>query len=185
MGTNCAPLVADLFLLCYERDFMLSLSEDNQSDVIEAFDSTSRYLADLLNMDSNFFDSMVNRIYPSELQLNKANVSDTEASFLDLHSSISDGFVKTKIYDKRDDFDFDIVNFPFLDGDVPRSTSHGVYISQLIRFARVSSHVDDFNTRKVLTAKLLRQGYRYHKLRKAFSKFYRRHFDIVSKCNVG
>ena len=86
----------------------------------------------------------------------------------------------------RDDFDFDIVNFPFLDGDVPRSASNGVYISQLIRFARVSSHVDDFNTRnKVLTAKLLRQGYRYHKLRKAFSKFYRRHFDIVSKYNVG
>ena len=109
---------------------------------------------------------------------------DVEASFLDLHLSISDGFVKTKIYDKRNDFD--IVNFPFLDGDVPRSASYVVYISQLIRFARVSSHVDDFNTRnKVLTAKLLRQGYRYHKLRKAFSKFYRRHFDIVSKFNVG
>ena len=106
---------------------------------------------------------MVNRIYPSELQLNKANVSDTEASFLDLYLSLSDGFVKTKIYDKRDDLDFDIVNFPFLDSDVPRSTSYGVYISQLIRFARVSSHFDDFNTRnKVLTAKLLRQGYRYH-----------------------
>ena len=103
--------------------------------------------------------------------------SDAEASFLELHLTISDGFVKTKIYDKRDDFDFDIVNFPFLDGDV---------ISQLIRFARVSSHVDDFNTRnKALTAKLLRQGYRYHKLRKVFSKFYRRHFDIVSKYNVG
>ena len=87
---------------------------------------------------------------------------------------------------KRDDFDFDIVNFPFLDGDVPRSTSSGVYISQLIRFARVTSHVDDRNTRnKVLTAKLLRQGYRYHKIRKAFSNFYRRHFDIVSKYNVG
>ena len=98
----------------------------------------------------------------------------------------SDGFVKTKIYDKRDDFDFDIVNFSFLYGDGPRSASYGVYISQLIRFARVSSHVDDFNTRnKVLAAKLLRQGYRYHKLRKAFSKFYRRHFDIVSKYNVG
>ena len=88
--------------------------------------------------------------------------------------------MKTKIYDKRDDFD--IVNFHFLDGDVPHSASYGVYISQLIRFARVSSHVDDFNTRnKVLTAKLLRQGYRYHKLHKAFCKFYRRHFDIVSK----
>ena len=101
---------------------------------------------------------------------------------MDLHFIY--GFVKTKIYDKRDDFD--IVKFPFLDGDVRRSTSYGVYISQLIRFARVSSHVDDFNTRnKVLTAKLLRQGYRYHKRCKAFSKFYRRHFDIVSKFNVG
>ena len=165
---------------------MLSLSEDNQSDIIKAFSSTSPYQDDLLNNDNNFFDSMVNRIYPSELQLNKANMSVIEASFLDSHLSISDGFVKTKNYDKRDDFDLDIVNFPFLDGDVPRSTSYGVYISQLIRFARVSSHFDDFNTRnKVLTAKFLRQGYRYHKIRKAFSKFYRRHFDIVSKYNVG
>ena len=77
------------------------------------------------------------------------------------------------------------MNFPFLDGDVPRSASFGVYISQLIRFARVSSYVDDFNNRnKVLTAKLLRQGYRYHKLHKAFSILYRRHFNIVSKYNV-
>ena len=76
---------------------------------------------------------------------------------MDLHLPISDGFVKTKIHDKRDDFDFDIVNFPFLYGDVPRSASYGVYISQIIGFSRVSSHVDDFNTRsKVLTAKLLR-----------------------------
>ena len=113
---------------------------------------------------------MVNRIYPSELQLNKTNVPDTEASVLDLHLSISDGFVKTKIYDKRDDFD--IVNFPFLDGDVPRLTSYGVNISQLIRFARGSCHVDDFNTcDMVLTAKLLRQGYKYHKIRKAFQNF--------------
>ena len=73
------------------------------------------------------------------------------------------------------------MNFPFLDGDVPRSTCCGVYISQLIHFARVSSHVDDFYTRnKVLTAKILGQGYRYHKLCKAFSKFYRWHFDLVS-----
>ena len=134
-GTNCAPLVADLFLFCYERDFM---------------------------------------------------TSHTEAPFLDLHLSISNGFVSSKIYDKRDDFDFDIVNFPFLDGDVPRSTSYGVYSSQLIRFARVSSHVVDFNARnKSLTAKLLQGGYRYHKLQKTFSKFYRRHYELISKFSVG
>ena len=121
---------------------------------------------------------MVSQIYPSELQLNKANASDTEAAFLDLNLSISNDIVSTKIYDKRDDFDFEIVNFPFLDGDVPRSTSYGVYISQLIHFARASSYVADFNTRnKLLTQKLLKQGYRYHKLRKTFSKFYRRYYD--------
>ena len=107
---------------------MLSLSDDNQSKVIEAFNSTSRYLDELLNIDNAFFDSMVNHIYPSELQMNKANISDTEAAFLDLHLSISNGFVKTKLFDKRDDFDFDIVNFLFLDGDVPR---YGVYIFNL------------------------------------------------------
>ena len=159
MGTNCAPLVADLFLFCYERDFMTSLSDVKQAEIIEAFKSTSRYLDDLLNIDNPYFEGMVNRIYPPELQLNKANTSDSEAPFLDLHLSISNGFVSSKIYDKRDDFDFDIVNFPFLDGDVPRSTSYGVYISQLFRFARVSSQVADFNARnKSLTAKLLQQA---------------------------
>ena len=137
MGTNCAPLVADLFLFCYERDFMTSLSGVKQAEIIEAFKSTSRYLDDLLNIDNPYFEGMVNRIYPPELQLNKANIADTEAPFLDLHLSISNGFVSSKICDKRNDFDFDIVNFPFLDGDVPRSTSYGVYISQLIRLARV------------------------------------------------
>ena len=84
---------------------------------------------------------MVSQIYPSEPQLNNANTSDTEAAFLDLYLSISNDIVSTKIYDKRDDFDFEIVNFPFLDSDFPRSTSYGVYISQLIRFARASSYV--------------------------------------------
>ena len=92
--------------------------------------------------------------------------------FLDLHLSISNDIVSTKIYDKCDNFDFGNVNFPFLDGDVPHSKSYGIYISQLIRFARESSLVADFNTCNKLTQKLLKQGYRYHKLRKTFSKFY-------------
>ena len=164
-GINCAPHVADLFLFCYERNFMKDLSSDNQADFIKACNSSSRYLDDLLNIEG-----MINKIYPPELQLNKANTSDTKAPFLDLHLSISNGFVSSRIYDKRDDFDFDIVNFPFLDGDVARGPSYGVYISQLIRFARVCSHVDDFNTRnKCFTAKL---------------KFYRRHYELISKFNV-
>ena len=129
IGTNFAPLVADLFLVCYERDFMTSLSDDNQTDIIEAFDSTSRYLDYLLNIDNPYFEGMVNQIYPPDLQLNKAYTSDTEAPFLDLYLSISNGFNSSKIYDKRVDFDFDIVNFPFLDGDVPRRPSLSVYFT--------------------------------------------------------
>ena len=94
---------------------------------------------------------------------------------MDLHLPISNGFVSSKIYDKHDDFDFDNVKIHFLHGDVPRRPSSVVYISQLIRFTRVCSHVEEFNARnKCLTAKLPKQCYRYHKLRIAFSKFYRR-----------
>ena len=99
MGTTCASLVADLFLFCYEMLFMMS-------DIIDAFNTTSRYLEDNLNINNVYFDNMVGQIFPSELQLNKANTSDTKAAFLDLHLSISNDIVSIKIYDKRDDFDF-------------------------------------------------------------------------------
>ena len=99
---------------------------------------------------------MVGQIYPTELQLIKADSSDTEAPFLDLSLSITNRIVSSKIYDKRDNLNFEIVNVPFLDDDVPRSTSYGVYISQLIRFGRVCSN--DNNRNLLLTAKLLKQG---------------------------
>ena len=156
-GTNCAPLVADLFLFCYERDFMLSLSDNNQADDVEAFNSTARYLDDLLNIDNHYFAQMVSQICPTY-----------EAPFLDLDLSITNGIVSTKIYDKLDDFNFEIVNFPFLDG-----SCFSLPFLRCIHFAtyflaRVCSHVDDFNNRdKFLTSKLLKQGYRYHKLYKA------------------
>ena len=100
--------------------------------------------------------------------------------------SISNDIVSSKMFDKHDDLDFELVNFPFLDGDVPRSTSYGVYLSQLIHFARASSHVTDFNSRnKLLTQKLIKQGHWYHKLRKTISKLYRRYYDFISKFQVG
>ena len=107
----------------------MSLSTYKDAEIIEALKSRSRYLVDLLNIDNIYFDGMIKQIYPLELQLNKANSSDTEGPFLDLHLSISDDFVSSKIYDKCDDFDFHIVNFQFLDGDIPRATSYGIYIS--------------------------------------------------------
>ena len=129
---------------------------------------------------------MVSQIYPSELQLNKANTSDAKATFLDLHLSISNDNVSTKINDNVTTFVLKLSISHFLDGDVPRSTSYGAYISQLIRFARASSYVTDFNTcNKLLIQKLLKQGYWYHKLCKTFSKFYRRYYELISKFQIG
>ena len=85
MDTNCAPLIDDLFLFFYERDFMMSLSDDKQADIIDAFNTTSRYLGNILNINKVYFDNMVSQIYLSEIQLNKANIPDTNAAFLDLH----------------------------------------------------------------------------------------------------
>ena len=84
MGANCAPLAADLFLFCYERDFMVSLSDDKQADIIGAFNITSRYLDDILKINNVYFYNKVSQIYPTELRLNKANTSYTIAVFLDL-----------------------------------------------------------------------------------------------------
>ena len=127
LGTNCVPLL----LVCFcsaMRGFMKSLKKEKRYDLIYAFNSTVRYLDDLLNIDNIHFEHMVHRIYPAVLQFNKAKASDTEAAFLDLNVSIHNDIVSTKIYVKRDDFNFYIVNFPFLDGDVPRRPSYGVYV---------------------------------------------------------
>ena len=172
MGTDCAPLVAVLLLFCCERDCMVSLSDDKRADVIGAFGTASGCLGDVFDVGNVCFDNMVGQMCPSELQLNGANASGTEAAFLDLHLSVSNDIVSTKICDERDDFDFEIVSFPFLDGGVPRSASYGVCVSQLICFARASGCVAGFNARNgLLTRRLLKQGCRCHGLRKTFSKF--------------
>ena len=182
MGTNCAPLVADLFLYCHEKHFMDKLVNSNKTNLIECFNRTSRYLDDILNLDNPHFHKYIPKIYPKELTLTKANSSDQKAAFLDLDIGIENNRIHTKIYDKRDDFGFPIVNFPWLDGDVPRAPCYGIYISQLVRFARACSEVKDFHSRNIqLTEKLLSQGYRYHKLRKYFGKFYKNYKELLLK----
>ena len=148
---------------------MMSLSDDQQAYIIQGFNTTSRYLDDILSIHNTLFDDKVIQMYSSELQLDKTNTSDTKAVFLDLHFSGSNDIVSTKIYDKYGGFDYESVSFPFFDGDVTHSTSYGFYICQLIQCARASSHVADFNSRKkYLNNKLLKQAYLYHKLRKCF-----------------
>ena len=114
--------------------------------------------------------------------MNKANTPDKETSFLDLNIKVIGSDIHTSVYDKRDDFGFPIVNFSWLSGDVPRLPSYGIYISQLVRFARCCTSVLDFHSKNLqITSKLLTQGYRYHKLRKTFGKFFRSYSELLSK----
>ena len=144
MGTYCAPLIADLFLYCYERDFMSNLKKYKRFDLIDKFNDSSRYLDDIFTIDNPAFAEHIPDIYPREFQFNKANTSDKETSFLDLNINVIDNNIHTSVYDKRDDFGFPIVNFPCLSDDVPRLPSYGIYILQLARFARSCTSVFDF-----------------------------------------
>ena len=146
---------------------MSDLQKSKSFDLIDMFNNASRYLDDIFTIDNPEFEKHTSDIYPAELQLNKGNTSDKETSFLDLNIKVIGSDIHTSVYDKRDDFGFPIVNFPWLSGDVPRLPSYGIYISQLVRFARCCTSVLDFHSKNLqITSKLLTQGYRYHKLRK-------------------
>ena len=173
-------LLSLIFTLSF--DFMSDLQKSKRFDLIDMFNDTSRYLDDIFTIDNPEFEKHIPDIYPAELQLNKANTSDKETSFLDLNIKVIGSDIHTSVYDKRDDFGFPIVNFPWLSGDVPRLPSYGIYISQLVRFARCCTSVLDFHSKNLqITSKLLTQGYRYHKLRKTFGKFFRSYSELLSK----
>ena len=165
---------------------MAKISKDPlKQHLVEKFNNTFRYLDDILSLNNDDFNVYYKEIYPTELTLNKANLDNHHCPFLDINFKICNGKVDTKIYDKRDDFSFPIVNYPFLDGDVPLAPSYGVYISQLVRFARVCNNIGDFNERNLfISEKLLHQGFRYHKLVKTFTKFYYRYKDLFNKYNA-
>ena len=161
---------------------MSNLHKSKRYDLIDIFNDTSRYLDDIFTIDIPAFEKHIPDIYPRELQLNKANTSDKETSFLDLNIKVLGSHVHKCVFDKRDDFIFPIVNFHWLSDDVPILPSYGVYISQLVRFARCCTSVSDFNSKNLqFTSKLLTQGYWYHKLRKIFGKFFRSYSDLLSK----
>ena len=186
MGTNCAPLLADLFLYSYEAEFMQNLVKSGQKTVAKSFNSTYRYIDDVLSLNNPKFGDYVNAIYPSELEIKDTTDSSSSASYLDLYLNYdAHERLHLKLYDKRDDFNFSIVNFPFLCSNIPASPAYGVFISQLIRYGRACSHYGNFIQRsKLLTNKLLTQGYCKPRLIKALKKFYGRHHNIVDKYDV-
>ena len=155
MGTNCAPLLADIFLYSYEAEFIQSLLSTGRKRLASQFNFTYRYIDDVLSINNPDFENYLGQMYPPEHEIKDTTESNTSASYLD---------------------------FPWLSGDVPRLPSYGIYISQLVRFARCCTNVFDFHSKNLqITSKLLTQGYRYHKLRKTFGKFFRSYSELLSK----
>ena len=167
MGTNCAPLLADLFLYSYEAEFVQSLLQAGKKHLAQQFNFTYRYTDDVLSLKNTKFAQYLEFIYPRELEIKETTETAASSSNLDCYLYIDNGKLTTRLYDKRDDFNFPIVNFPFLSSNIPSAPAYGVYVSQLIRYARTCSNDQDFMERgKVLTTKLLSQGYQKKKKKK-------------------
>ena len=181
MGTNRATLLADLFLYSYEAEFVQSLLQADKKHLAQ-FNFTYRYIHDVLSLKNTKFAGYLEFIYPRELEIKETTETATSSSYLDYYLYIDNGKLATRLYDKRDDFNFSIVNFPFPSSNIPSAPAYGVYVSQLIRYARACSNYQDFMERgKVLTTK---PGVSKTKLVATLKKFYGRHHDLVNPYNA-
>ena len=143
MGTNCAPLLANIFLYSYEADFIQSMLSAGKKHLASRFNFTYRYIDDILSINNPEFENYLGQIYPADLEIKDTTESTTSASYLDLLLSIGrDGQLHTSIYDKRYDFNFHITNIPFLSSNIPSSPAYGVFISQFIRYAGLAPRMN-------------------------------------------
>ena len=183
MGTNCAPLLADLFLYSNESEFLQNLVKDKKIHEARAFNFIYRYIDDVLSINNPRFAEFLPLIYPPELEIKETTDTSSSASFLDLYLEFDDsGQLSTKMFDKRDDFNFKIINFQNMCSNIPTSPAYGVYISQLIRYARASSNYSDFLKRHLyLRNRLLGQGYKKIRLIRSLKKFIFRYRDLVER----
>ena len=173
MGTNCAPYVANLFLHTYECKYIDELVKRNQSHIATSLANMCRYQDDcIIFNDDGIFETHWKEVYPKEMELDKTNTGNT-CTFLDLAISISEGKFFYKSYDKRNDFNFDIINYPDLKSNVPRVPSYGVFTSQLVRFCDVNSQLLHFKKdMQLLFHKLVKQNFDPAFLKAKYKQFY-------------
>ena len=150
MGTDCAPLVANLFLFYYKYKYKRNLIKTNMM-LAKRFSNTMRYIDDLLTLNNTFFHSAIDDIYPEKLKLKKKHPSQLSHINLDIQITIVNGKYSTAVYDKRDSFNFKIVNFPHLSFNIPSGPAYGVYISQLVRIDRICSNYTDLALHRDIT----------------------------------
>ena len=186
MGTSCAPHKANIYLHQYEHEYFIKLYEDNKIEDLAKLEHTFRYQDDLLYLnDCGLFESILSEIYPPEMIVNNTNISVRKTNFLDLTISIYRGKFNVKLYDKRNDYTFDVINYPYLDGNIPKGQSYGIFISQLVRLARINSSFSNFILDcKNLVRKLERQSFNIAALRKRFEVFVDKYFNIWGKFGV-
>ena len=173
MGTNCAPYLANLFLHAYEIGFIDKMIANNNKHIAVKLIEVYRYQDDCIvfNDDNTFLDKW-KEIYPAEMELAKTNTGDA-CCFLDLNISIIGSKFIYKSYDKRRDYNFEIINYPDIFSNVPRNPSYGVFNSQVIRFCDVNSDVTTFTSDiKSLVHKLIKQNFDYSVIKGRFRKFY-------------
>ena len=186
MGTNCVPLLADIFLYSYEAEFIQSLPTTGKKKLASQFNFTYRYIYDVLSINDPDFENYLGQMYPAELEIKNTTESKTSASYFDLIMSIGKaGQLRTSLYHKREDFNFHTTNFPFLSSNIPFSPAFGVFISQLIRYARACSSYECFILRAArLSSKLLGQGYVRERLKSSLRKFFGRYGDLIKHYDI-
>ena len=183
MGTDCAPLLANLYLHYYEYEYMTKLRKDDYRLALK-FSNTCRYIDDLATINNPLFDEHVKHIYPDTLTLNKENISPMSATFLDIHIKIQNKQLILKVYDKGDDFKFTINSFPHTTSNINISSAINVYTSQLIRYARICTHQEDFHKKhRQTTQKLINNGFQKSNLIRKFKSFTERNHELLQKWN--
>ena len=183
MGTNCAPLLADLFPYSYENDLLDKLIKKGKRKLARKFSLSYRYIDDLISFNNKRFKDFISDIYHKELTISETTESTSVPSYLDLlFTRDENNNITTKLYDKRDVFGFHIVKFSFTSSNILSAPAYGVYASQLIRYARCCSNYSDLLSRhRALVTRLLSQGYKINCLSNTFKKFYGRHTDLFGQ----
>ena len=178
MGTDCAPYLANLFLFAYEFEFLNDTLKQKDFSTLHKFNKCHRYIDDLLAVNNDgILNDFKGRIYPPELQL-----TCEEVNYLDLHLKVTNSTIEYRLFDKRDNFGFEIVNFPDLSGNIPTNQSYGVFISQLVRYARCCQKFVDFKLRTMtLVNRLLKQNFKFIKLCKTIKRFSSKYDKLLRK----
>ena len=186
MGTNAAPQIANVYLHVYEYDYIKCLIDIGDEKSLKRLKDIFRYQDDLIVFnDYGLLNNVLSDIYPNEMIVNNTNISARKCCYLDLNISIYQGKFRITLYDKRKDYNFDVISYPFLDGNIPKNLSYGVFASQLIRMAKVNSTLKGFkDCISELLNKLVNQGFKLAALRKKFVQFYNSKLNIWGKFGV-